>query len=663
MFNSIRQKIAVAVSGVLILACISLGVVGYYFAANALIAAGEKQLESAAVLGGKGMGCFLDKNSEVIAALAQRPELFAAGAEVYLPVLKSEAERAGYMAIGYSKADGQALLSTGLISDISDRDYFKKALAGEANVSGVVISKSTGRPIYVYAQPLTVNGEQGVLIGTRDAEELSTFAQNITIGGGSYAYLLDEAATIIAHKDFQLVIDMYNIPAAAQEDAGLEALAALMTERMVKGETGTGEYFFNGLDRFTGYAPVEGTNWSCAIAVTKDDLLTGVKALRYVFMVISLIIIIIGAIVAVFIGRSLAKPIIRAAKQSAIMAQGDFSQMVGADMAGRKDEIGLLAKGFNEINASMQSILRNITETAQQVAASSEELTSTSGQSAIASEEVARAVMEIAKGSTDQAEETMQGASSTDEMGVRLDVSTQKMQELIGASNTVDHLKNEGIKIVADLTEKTASNILVLEKVASDVTETNVSADRIGQASRVIQGIAEQTNLLALNAAIEAARAGEAGRGFAVVADEIRKLAEQSTESAREIDDVVRDLQTKAAASVETMQGLTIITQEQQNSVRETQATFQGISAAVEATRTEADAMSQALEEVLEHRKRVLDIMQNLSAISEENAASTQEASGSIEEITSSMQEIAHASEGLAKLAESLEESIQRFKI
>lgn len=645
MFNSIRQKIAVAVSGVLILACISLGVVGYYFAANALIAAGEKQLESAAVLGGKGMGCFLDKNSEVIAALAQRPELFAAGAEVYLPVLKSEAERAGYMAIGYSKADGQALLSTGLISDISDRDYFKKALAGEANVSGVVISKSTGRPIYVYAQPLTVNGEQGVLIGTRDAEELSTFAQNITIGGGSYAYLLDEAATIIAHKDFQLVIDMYNIPAAAQEDAGLEALAALMTERMVKGETGTGEYFFNGLDRFTGYAPVEGTNWSCAIAVTKDDLLTGVKALRYVFMVISLIIIIIGAIVAVFIGRSLAKPIIRAAKQSAIMAQGDFSQMVGADMAGRKDEIGLLAKGFNEINASMQSILRNITETAQQVAASSEELTSTSGQSAIASEEVARAVMEIAKGSTDQAEETMQGASSTDEMGVRLDVSTQKMQELIGASNTVDHLKNEGIKIVADLTEKTASNILVLEKVASDVTETNVSADRIGQASRVIQGIAEQTNLLALNAAIEAARAGEAGRGFAVVADEIRKLAEQSTESAREIDDVVRDLQTKAAASVETMQGLTIITQEQQNSVRETQATFQGISAAVEATRAEADAMSQALEEVLEHRKRVLDIMQNLSAISEENAASTQEASGSIEEITSSMQEIAHASQ------------------
>jgi len=663
MFNSIRQKIAVAVSCVLILACISLGVVGYYFAANALIAAGEKQLESAAVLGGKGMGCFLDKNSGVISALSQRSELFAAGPEAYLPVLKSEADRTGFMAIGYSGADGQALLSTGLISDISDRDYFKKAMAGEANVSGVVISKSTGHPIYVYAQPVTVNGAQGVLIGTRDAEELSSFAQDITIGGGSYAYLIDGAATMIAHKDFQYVIDMYNIPAAAEEDTGLEALAVLMTEHMIKGEIGTGEYFFNGLDRFTGYAPVEGTNWSCAIAVTKDDLLADVKALRYVFMIISIIIIIVGAIVAVLIGRSLAKPIIRAAKQSSIMAQGDFSQMVGAEMAGRKDEIGLLAKGFNEINASMQSILRNITETAQQVAASSEELTSTSGQSAIASEEVARAVMEIAKGSTDQAEETMQGASSVDEMGIRLDVSMQKMHELVEASGTVEKLKNEGIKIVADLTEKTTSNISVLEKVASDVTETNVSADRIGQASRVIQGIAEQTNLLALNAAIEAARAGDAGRGFAVVADEIRKLAEQSTESAREIDDVVRDLQTKASASVETMQGLTQFTQEQQGSVRETQATFQGIAAAVEVTRREADAMSKALEEVLEHRKRVLDIMQNLSAISEENAASTEEASGSIEEITSSMQEIAHASEGLAKLAESLEESIHRFKI
>lgn len=179
----------------------------------------------------------------------------------------------------------------------------------------------------------------------------------------------------------------------------------------------------------------------------------------------------------------------------------------------------------------------------------------------------------------------------------------------------------------------------------------------------MIRNIAEQTNLLALNAAIEAARAGDAGRGFAVVADEIRKLAEDSNKFTKEIEEIVAELIDKTNSAVTTMQEASVLMTAQTEGVEVTKTKFEGISTAIEKTKEALGMMNQTGEAMNLKKDEMIDIIQNMSALSEENAAGAEQASASVQEQTSSMEQIAEASEELAKLAEEMQRGIARFKI
>ena len=214
-----------------------------------------------------------------------------------------------------------------------------------------------------------------------------------------------------------------------------------------------------------------------------------------------------------------------------------------------------------------------------------------------------------------------------------------------------------------DLVEKTEASNKSSKEIYNVVLNTSNSAKKIENASQMIRSIAEQTNLLALNAAIEAARAGEAGRGFAVVADEIRKLAEDSNKFTKEIEEIVAELIDKTNSAVTTMKEAAALTAAQTEGVEVTKNKFEGIAGAIEKTREALDMLNKTGEAMNRKKDEIIDIIQSLSALSEENAAGTEQASASVEEQTSSMVEIAGASEELAKLAEEMQKSISKFKI
>jgi methyl-accepting chemotaxis protein len=244
-----------------------------------------------------------------------------------------------------------------------------------------------------------------------------------------------------------------------------------------------------------------------------------------------------------------------------------------------------------------------------------------------------------------------------------MDNNKSLVTTVMDATGHVSELKNDGLESLRDLVEKTEVNTKSIKEIKEMIVTTDASAEKIASASQMIRGISEQTNLLALNAAIEAARAGEAGQGFAVVANEVRKLAEQSNDFTEEIVTIIQELTEKTKNSVKTMNLVDENTSSQLTSLETTNAQFTGIDGAVEKMKQAMTNMLESDHLMQDKKEEIIHLINNLSAISEQNAASTQEATASVQEQTASMAEIAHSSEELAKLAEKMQESISKFKL
>ncbi|KAB3535266.1 methyl-accepting chemotaxis protein [Alkaliphilus pronyensis] len=329
----------------------------------------------------------------------------------------------------------------------------------------------------------------------------------------------------------------------------------------------------------------------------------------------------------------------------------------------RKDEIGAMTRSIHKLERNFKDLIQSILDKAQHLASSSEELTATTNTSVQSAEEVAKAIDQIAKGAISQAEDTEKGAENASAMGELVNTDKLHREALNDSTRKIDILKEEGLDVLGDLVEKTQVTNIAINEIMDVIEKTSGSASAIETKSMNIKSIAEQTNLLALNASIEAARAGEVGRGFADVAEEIRKLAEESNAFTNEIDIIIQELTERTTLAVSKMKDVTRVVNDQTHGVKITNEKFDGIAKAIKTTIDVLEALNSSGHLMENKKNEIIGILENLSAISEENAAGTEEASASVLEQTRSMEEISSASEVLAELAEEMQEEISKFNI
>jgi len=548
--KKISLQVAFWILLTVILSSVVLSVVSYRQAAKQLFEETENSLTRIAVQAVDLAEARLNTQFSTLEAVASRNIIRGTGEyvnvdiETRIALLREEAERAGHQMMLFADQEGNSISTTGAELNIAEREYFIKAMRGENAVSDPIISKVDGTMVIAYAVPIRVeNAIIGAVVAVRDGTDISQIIEGLTYGKTGYAYIVNKDGVFIAHPNQELVMNSYNPIEEAKIDPELQSLANAIEQRMLKGETGASEYLFQGIEKLMGYAPLGDTGWSIAMTSDKDDSLAGLVTLRNSAVIISLIMIIFGVLLGLFIGKRIAKPIQIATAHAELIAGGDISQELPKEIMNRKDEIGRLALAFSHMTEMLKETIGMIANGAQNLSSSSVEVLKKVDSSVSEVEQVSAATEEISASMEEVSASSEQISASSEEMSASVQDLVQNMEKGNAVAQNTE-------KRAAEIQNRVINSRKSAEKIYQDLSERVKKAiekaqvvEEISHMAEAISSIADETNLLALNAAIEAARAGEQGRGFAVVAEEVRKLAANSAEAVIKIQGLTQEVQ------------------------------------------------------------------------------------------------------------------------
>lgn len=378
---------------------------------------------------------------------------------------------------------------------------------------------------------------------------------------------------------------------------------------------------------------------------------------------IAAFVLIVALLVCAKIASAIARVIVQTETLLSSLADGDLNLTVNERILRRSDEIGVMGHAVKRLLDELQSIIGSIKKNTDTLMRQGDNLETMASQTSTTADEISSAVEDISKGAVAMAEDIESATGQIANMGAIIEKIADSVKELDNLSEQMHESDVEASRIINELSKSNDRTTDAIKKIEVSVHTTNDSVTRIQDAVNLIASIASETSLLALNASIEAARAGEAGRGFAVVATQISKLSEDSAQSTKTIEDIIHQLTVDSEASVQIMNEVNEIILEQQQKLVQTREKFDVVSTGIENSRKESSVISSQADECNSERGKVVDVIQNLSAVSEENAASTQETTASMQELNATINLLAEAAGELKSMAQVLEENVAFFKL
>lgn len=531
-----------------------------------------------------------------------------------------------------SYADGKTYNDT----DISERDYFKNAMEGTTFISSPVVRKTDGKLTIMVGSKL--KKADGIIYGGIDVDFFSDLVSGIELGNTGKGFIVDNKGTIIAHKDSDIVVEQTNPVELAETDPSYKGMAMLVQD-MVDGSNGSGEYLMpDGSTYICGYSPIEGAEgWSIVVMVDKDEVKNNLTPVFFAGLAVVLAIIIVELIITITIAVNISYPIKISIDSIKKIAHGDLTDSA-VKLKNTKDEASVLAENveitrshlkeyigeigtvlssisegnldveitrkyegeFVKIKDSLNNIVDALNVTMGEVSSASANLLEGARQVEMASQALASA-------STEQASAVVEITSSIDGISKNVTENTNDVVKVNTLTQTARKEADDGSHQMA--------------KMVDAMADISNSSQSIAKIMKVIDDISFQTNILALNASVEAARAGVHGKGFAVVAEEVRALASKSSDAASEISEMIDD-------TIAKINNGSVIAEETSGKLTKIVSDIEEIAAVMSHIADMSTDQAKAIDQVDIGLEQISAVVQNNSATSEQCAASAVELSG-----------------------------------
>ena len=378
-------------------------------------------------------------------------------------------------------------------------------------------------------------------------------------------------------------------------------------------------------------------------------------------MIIFAVVVVASSMGVFVIARSISKGIKGTKERLDVLATNDLSAAVPETKA--RDEIGQMSRSFGKMQQNLRTVITTLYAQSDELAESCESMSAATTQASESMETIKNAAGELAATATQTAGDVENIASDMNRLDAIMGDSVDSTKALAEASDLIRRASAEGMKIVENLTSVNNDCVAAFDSIFEGIASVEGSANRISDASELISSIAGQTNLLSLNASIEAARAGDAGRGFSVVAEEIRKLSDESEQNVSTINSLLDELQANTRSAIDKSEMVKGFVEAQNESVAKTRESFEGIVAAIDDVNRAVSLLSEVNSRLSQGFEGIGNLVSNLSAASEENAATAEELSATSDMVARNVEALGSTEAQIDRAAAALTEIVKKFKM
>ncbi len=756
-FGSLKGRLLLLFLAVSLIPLLIVSLISYVRSQQTILNQVNQELSSNSELQVTTMRLWLDERIDNLVTLAGTARVRTMDAAQVVDALDQYAKQwTAFDSIALYDLNGETVYRTdGTKISVADRDYFLNALEGKTFISDPVVSRASGKTVFVVSAPVIKDGKVVGVVGGPIETSQFQFVLNRNENSDTESYLINKEGFLTTTlRGVDELLATGQVEARAEMEYQMTHPAAV---NVIAGESGVAKYKnYLGINVLAGYRPIPGTTWGMVSEIPEKIVLAPLTQLQWLYILAFIIAAVVVTLLAIYISQIITNPIVKVSNLSKLISRGEIPEEVLE--AKNNDEIGVLINAFKDINAyfnriavtagqlaegdlsqtfpsnsekdmvgnafnkmilQLRTVINQIKEYSTNLDDSAKMLAISSDQVDGVTNQISVTIQQVARGTSQQAESITRTSSSVGEMTRAIDGVAQGAQEqavaitkassatseLTGAIEQVAKNANavvndsvqaaESAKKGTTIVKNTMDGMQSIQKVvgvsAQKVQEMGSRSDQIGEIVTTIEDIASQTNLLALNAAIEAARAGEAGKGFAVVADEVRKLAERSSLATREIADLIHGIQQSVSEAVAAMKqgaqevdsGVSLAGQagdalkeilhttelvrtQAEQAVKATQVMAESASdlvTSVDSVSAVVEENTAATEQMAASSSEVTQAIENIAAVSEENSAAVEQVSASTEEMAAQIQEVAKSAQGLALLAQQLNGIIVQFKL